>query len=236
MNPSEFPGNLTSSCRSTRWGLRIGCAGLLAFLAVICGCLSRPPLPRQTYAFSVPLSSATNAVSNDRVLGLKILRISPPFDGRALTYRTGEFSYARDPYAEFLSPPAEGLVAPVCAILQKAGGFRAAVEAGGVVKPDTLVEIRIDQLYGDVRKRESPYAVLAMRVTFLSALNGLPGNVILQRNYSRRIPMRSATAAALMAGWNEALVGILTDAASDFQRADRETRNPAPDANTFTQK
>ena len=56
-----------------------------------------------------------------------------------------------------------------------------------------------------------------MQVTFLDATNGLPGRVILQRNYSRRIPMSSTTPAALMEGWNQALVEIFAEVASDFR-------------------
>ena len=55
-----------------------------------------------------------------------------------------------------------------------------------------------------------------MRVTFFEATNGLPGKVILQQNYSRRIPMTSTAPAALMEGWNRALVEILAEVASDF--------------------
>jgi hypothetical protein len=51
----------------------------------------------------------------------------------------------------------------------------------------------------------------------MNATNGLPGKVIFQQNYSRRIPMKSTTPAALMEGWNQALVEIFTDIASDLR-------------------
>ena len=222
MKRSEFFDNLTSSSVHSRWVVRIFNAVLLVSVFAFAGCLSRPPLHRQTFAFSIPGSPATNGAAGGPVLGIRILQIAPPFDGRSFVYRTGEFSYARDPYAEFLSSPAEGLVAPVCAILRGDGCFSAVVEAGSAFKPDTLVEIRLNQLFGDIRKPGSPCAVLAMQVTFLGATNGLPGSVILQRNYSRRIPMNSATAAALMEGWNRALAGIFAEVASDFRRREGE--------------
>ena len=236
MNAYGFSDILTSACGLARWIFRLSGAGLLAMVFTTGGCLSRPPLHRQTFAFNVPALPDTNGAAGDNVLGIKTLQIVPPFDGRSLIYRTGEFSYARDPYAEFLGPPAEGLLAPVCGILYETGAFRAVVEAGSAVKPDTLVEIRINQLYGDIRKRGSPCAVLAMRMTFINAASGLPGSVVLQRSYSRRVPMSSASAAALMAGWNRALVGILADAASDFRRKERETRKPEPRAGSFSRK
>jgi hypothetical protein len=64
-----------------------------------------------------------------------------------------------------------------------------------------------------------------MQIIFFDATNGLPGKVILERDYSRTIPVRSATAEALMEGWNQALVEIFTEVASDFQR--QEVRGQA---------
>ena len=61
-------------------------------------------------------------------------------DGRWI-YRTGEFSYVRDPYAEFMDSPDEELMAPLRELLRRDGGFIAVVEAGSALKPDTLVEI-----------------------------------------------------------------------------------------------
>jgi len=222
MNSPKSFDILTSSGVPARWIMRISCAGLLAWVFAIGGCLSRPSLHKQTFAFSIPGPPATNEAAGGPVLGIRILQIAPPFDGRSFVYRTGEFSYERDPYAEFLSSPVEGLMAPVCAILRGDGCFSAVVEAGSAFKPDTLVEIRVNQLFGDIRKPGSPSAVLAMQVTFLDATNGLPGSVILQRNYSRRIPMNSASAAALMEGWNRALAGIFAEVASDFRRREGE--------------
>jgi hypothetical protein len=146
------------------------------------------------------------------------MQINSPFDGRSLIYRTGEFSFERDPYAVFLGPPAEGLVAPICGLLRAAGCFSAVIGPRNLstAKADTLVDISINQFYGDIRKAEGPAAVLALQVTFFDATNGLPGRSILQRNYSRRIPVNSATADALMAGWNQALVGVFAEVASDF--------------------
>ena len=176
----------------------------------------------QTFTFSAPALLATNTSSTGRVLEIRTLQIAPPFDGRSLIYRTGEFSYQRDPYAQFLGLPAEGMVGPVTQMLRRDGGFSEIVRPGSAIQPDTLVEITISQLYGDFRNPRSPYADLAMQVTFLDATNGLPGKAVVQRTYLRRIPISSTAPAALMEGWNQALTGILAEATSDFR--DRDNR------------
>jgi cholesterol transport system auxiliary component len=208
---------LIFSCTSCRWIARACCALLLLSTFALGGCLSRSPMDVQTFAFSAPTSPATNEAASGRVLGIKTLQVAPPFDGRSFIYRTGEFSYERDPYAELLGLPAEVLVAPVTELLNRDECFSAVVKMGSAARPDTLIEININELYGDIRKPNSPSAVLTMQVILTDAKNGLPGKVILQKDYSRRIPMKSTAPGALMAAWNEALVEIFADVASDFR-------------------
>jgi ABC-type uncharacterized transport system auxiliary subunit len=184
------------------------------------GCLSRPALKKQTFTFSAPIISPTNVAAGDRVLGIRRLQIAPPFEGRLLVYRTGEFSYVRDPYAEFLDLPAEEMMAPVRGWLRDCGSFSAVVEAGSALRPDTLVEISVSQMFGDFRQPAHPMAVLTMRFVFFDAPKGVPGKVILQQEYSRSMPLDAPTATALMDGWNRALAEILAEVSTDYRRSE----------------
>ncbi len=194
----------------------------VALLLSVCGftgCLSRPSLNKQTFTFGAPAISATNASAGGRVLGIRYLQIAAPFEGKSLVYRTGDFSYVRDPYAGFLESPADELIGPVRASLRSNGDFSAVVETGSALKANTLVEISVSQLFGDFRQPEHPAAVLAMRFVFFDAPNGIPGKVFLQQEYSRATPLSAPTAAALMAGWNQALSEILAELVSDLQHS-----------------
>lgn len=202
----------------SRWAARILATLLLAGVCGLTGCLSRPALNKQTFTFDAQALSASNAVAGGRVLGIRNLQIVAPFDSRSFVYRTGESSYVRDPYAEFLEPPAEELMAPVRGWLRDSGSLSAVAEAGSALKPDTLVEITVNRLFGDFRQPKHPAAVLTMRFVFFEAPNGIPGKVILQQAYSRRIPLDEPTAATLMDGWNRALADILAEVSSDFRR------------------
>jgi len=204
----------------SRQAARIVAALLLAGVCGLTGCISRPALTRQTFTFDAPTISATNAVTGGRVLGIRSLQIVVPFDGRSFVYRTGEFSYARDPYAGFLEPPAEELAAPMRGWLRESGSFSAVVEAGSALRPDTLVEISVSRLFGDFRQPAHPAAVLTMQLVFFDAPNGVPGRVIFQEDYSRRMPLDAPTAAALMDGWNRALAEILAEVSTDFRRSE----------------
>ena len=200
-----------------RLRLVLGLFGFVSVALLLGGCLSRPSIKTQTFAFSIPSPAGTNNAPEVHVLAIRALQISPPFDGRPLVYRTGDFSYERDPYAEFLSSPAEELAGSISTILVADGCFSAVVGMGSAAKPDTMVEINVNQLYGDIREPASPFAVLAVQVIFVKATNDLPGKVILQRSYWRRVPVKSATPAEFMKGWNEALVEIFSEVKSDLR-------------------
>jgi ABC-type uncharacterized transport system auxiliary subunit len=199
---------------------------LILLALAISGCLSRAPLKKETLAFSTNLSPHANEVENGGVLVIRSLQVTPPFEGQPLVYRTGEFSYEQDPYSMFLNSPASLLIPAIGDMLVNDGCFKAVVKPGSAVKPDTLAEINVSQLYGDIRQPKKPSAVLAMQVVFMNATNGMPGRIILQKNYSSEIPIKSTSPTALMEGWNQALQKILAEVESDFtNRAAQKVEN-----------
>jgi cholesterol transport system auxiliary component len=217
MNNSA-PGIMKTSHIQTRLSANIFAALLLACVCGLTGCLSRPGMNKQDFSFGMPAIAATNVVAGDRVLGIRSLRIAAPFEGRSLVYRTGEYSYVRDPYSEFLESPEDELKAPVRGWFRGQGDFSAVVEAGSALKPDTLVEISVTRLFGDFRQPEHPAAILTIRFVFFDAVNGIPEKVILEQEYSQDVSLNAPTAAALMEGWNHALAKILIEVSSDFAR------------------
>lgn len=197
---------------------------LFALASLLCaiglsGCLSRPALKEQTFAFGLPDFAATNSSSVGQVLALRKLRIAAPFDNRQLVYRTGDFSYVNDPYAAFLELPEEVLIAPVRAGLCRQGDFSNVIGTGSALKPGTSLEINVSELYGDFRQPENPKAVLTMQFLFFEATNGVPLKLLFQKEYSRSTPIGKPNAPALMKGWNQALTEILAEAVSDYRLA-----------------
>lgn len=189
----------------------------VAAVCLLTGCLSRPHLDHQSFVFAPP-SSTAKAATSGRVLRIRDLQVAAPFADRAFVYRTGQFSYDRDPYAEFMVSPTDGLLSSIGGWMRESGAFKAVVESGSALKPDTLVEIHVTELYGDFRQSEPARAVLAMGFVFFDSPNGVPGKVILQREYRRDIPLSARTAAALIEGWNQALAQILDSAVLDLER------------------
>ncbi len=185
MNTSRLPSDRLSILFRT---------AILVFACALTGCLSRPALKRQTFAFTIPEMAPTN-VATARVLGIRNLEIAAPFEGLPLVYRTGDYSYVRDPYAAFLDTPAESLLVTIREWLRGNASFSAVIEPGSSLKPNTLAEIRVTRLYGDFRQPQRPAAVLTIHFLFFDAPNAIPGRVLLEREYARSIALKSATPA-----------------------------------------
>ena len=191
-------------------------------VCALSGCLSKPALNRQTFAFSAPEKMAPANAAATRVLGIRKLEIAAPFEGRPFVYRTGDHAYQRDPYAAFLDTPAESLVVTIREWLRGGSIFATVTGPGSSLKPDTLAEIEVTRLCGDFHQPQRPIAVLTIRFRFFDAPKAIPGKVLLEREYARSIPLTSATPAALMEGWNQALTQILTEVISDFRKSESE--------------
>ncbi len=199
--------------RSARRGLlALAFAGLVGTQT---GCLSRPPLVKESFALTVPAATETTPAPTaaSSVLTLKSITVAPLFEGKALVYRRAENTWEQDPYAEFLVPPARMFSAPLRTALRRSEAFRDVVEPGSVLVPDRVAEIQVTELYGDFRSPAEPTAILALRCTLISA--GAKPESLLQKEYSRRLPLTARTADALVAGWNEALAQILLELAAD---------------------
>ncbi len=194
---------------------------LLALLCLLSGCLSRPQLHTQTLAFDLPAASALKSPARSpRVVSIRSIRVAAPFDDRSLVYRVGDFSYAEDPYAEFLVSPAESLRPPIRSWMCQSDLFQTVVEPGSVLKPNTMAEVTVLELYGDFRRPPEAAAVLTLRFVVLDSPDGIPGKLAFEGEYSRRVSLRARNATALMAGWNEALNQILAQLGSDLRRLD----------------
>jgi len=191
---------------------------LVALLGLFSGCISRPTLNVRTFAFAIPPASRTDpGFRSHRVVAIRSLRVAAPFDSRSLVYRMGEYSFESDPYAEFFVSASESLLLPIRNYLRQSGTFEAVVEPGSALRPNTVAEVNVHELYGDFRQPRQAAALLSLRILVFDSPNGVPGKLILEREYSRRIPLKARTPEALMAGWNEALAQILAQFDSDVR-------------------
>jgi len=197
-----------------------GAAMLPICLLILTGCLSRPALKTETFSFNPPAQVESSAVTGP-ALAIKRITVAAPFAFRSLVYRTGEFTYQRDPYAELLDFPEKELLAPIRTELANEGDFRSVELAGSALNPDIIIEIYVSRLFGDFREPSKAKAISRAQFTFYQTTNGIASGVIFQREYSREIPLRKPTAASLVAGWNQEVEEIIGDALADYRQGKR---------------
>lgn len=186
---------------------------LFALAALLCGCVSPSGWKHESFAFATPAPSPTNGASTNAI-ALGRVTVSPLFQGRAFTYRTGPDAYEQDPYAGFLIAPDRALAEPIRAWLRSSGAFGRVIEPGSALPASTLLEASIDELYGDFTAPGRLSAV--MRIHFVLYSNGGegPGPVILDRAFSHDALLKNKTPAALMAAWDDDLHAIMDQLAA----------------------
>ena len=192
------------------------CGCLSLFLA---GCLSRPALRRENFALQDPPLLQTAPAAQGAVLQLRSVKVSPIFAVRALVYRTGQDSYELDPYAGFLISPERALAIPIRTYLRNSGLFQDVVEPGSPIQPDEFLEIHVSEFYGDFRKSEAPDAVVSLQAILVESVSDDGSKIALNRHYNRRVPLKENTAAAVVAGYDEALAQIMKELLSDLAEA-----------------
>jgi cholesterol transport system auxiliary component len=190
---------------------------ILIVAFIFCGCASGPAWKRQSFTFSVPGNpSATNA--SETIAGLTHVSISPMFGSRSFTYRTGENSYEQDPYASFLIPPERALAESIRAWMSASGVFGRVVEPGSDLTPSLIVEISINELYGDFRNPSRPLGTMGIHIMCYEKENRAPRRVILDKYCSHETPLSRKTPGALMAAWDTDLREIMNQINSEYAK------------------
>ena len=210
--------------RSVNLALAPLALGLLA-----AGCLSRPALVRQSFLLPTPSAAAPATRPVGGVLALSSCEVSPPFASQALVYRIGPNAFETDPYAEFLVVPDKALAVAIRASLARSGLFSNVAEPSSSAPADQVLEVYVDELYGDLRVPGQPQAVLSLSLVLFDAKKENGTQVIFHKEYSRHLPVGQNTAAAIVAGWDKALENIMDDFARDLTDTHKSAeRNPPP--------
>jgi len=186
--------------------------------AVVTGCETGPSWKRQSFAFSLPADPPTTNAS-DRVVALSRVSISPTFQSRSFTYRTGDNSYEQDPYAGFLIPPERALAESIRASMRTSGVFGRVVEPGSGIMPTVIVEASINELYGDFRQASRPVGTMGIHIMCYEVQDGEPRHIVFDKYCLQETALARKTPGALMAAWDEDLREIMNQINSDYAKA-----------------
>jgi uncharacterized lipoprotein YmbA len=172
---------------------------------------------RETFLLPALPEAGIQTATSTHTLELRQLDAAEPFAGKSFVYRTGNFSYEMDPYAEFMVPPARMLRMPLSTHFRGAG--MDLVDPGSPRRPTRQLEIVLTELYGDFRAGPSPAAVVTVHVTLSETAPTAVARVLLDKTYTKRVPAATRTAAVLVAAWNTALTQVLGELAAEVGAA-----------------
>ena len=191
----------------------------LTLALLVGGCSSNAPWKKQAFALATP-SGGTGPVAHTNILSLRRVTVSPLYGGKALVYRTGDNSYERDPYAEFLVPPNQMMDECLRMCLRDGHAFGAVLEPDSGLNSSCFMEASVSQLYGDFRQPGKPLAVLQIRFELYMTTPADDGRMVWQRELSKRLPLAHRTAAALVAGWSAGLQEIMDEVNTELKHVE----------------
>jgi cholesterol transport system auxiliary component len=191
--------------------------------AVLCGCATNPKWKQQVFAFSTP-SGPDAAPAGTNIVSLSRVSISPLFQSRSFTYKTGTNAYERDPYADFSIAPERALAEPIRAWMRQSGAFGHVVEPDSGLTPNLVAEVSVSQLYGDFQTPSKPVGKMEIRFVLYEVEDGIPGRVVLDTICARETPLTRKTPAALMAAWDTDLREIMAEISSQYAKVTSKER------------
>ena len=137
---------------------------LVGFFVFICGCgiPKQPPAAARLYLLDIEPDATTQTTALPGCLRVRSAMVQSPFSGVGLIYRTGEVTYEKDYYSQFLVAPHQQLNDLLPRWLRGTGVTLCADGMDAGEKRLTL-EPHIEALYADFRTPAAPTAVAKLR-------------------------------------------------------------------------
>lgn len=193
-------------------------AFILIATSLLAGCASGPNWTRRVYSFSLAADPPiTNA--SDSIVALNRVAISPLFQSRSFTYRTGENSYEQDPYAGFMISPERALGESIRTSMRAGGVFGRVVEPGSSLLPNLIAEVFVTELYGDFRNSKQPVGKMEIHFLCYEVNDGSPRRIVLDKVYAHEAPLAAKSPGALVAAWDADLHEIMQKIESEYAKA-----------------
>jgi len=183
---------------------------LVAATVSLTACLSRPPVERTSYLLAAGRDGAPAQAEKAVAIKIRPLHAEPLFERREFLYRLDGERVQSDFYNEFAERPDAMVTSALIAWLRSARLFANVVEPGLPADTPYWLDGTIVALYGDLRDRANPAAVIAIQFYLVRSGAGNQ-QVLLDRVLRQRVEVRAATAQAIAQGYNEALARILTE-------------------------
>jgi uncharacterized lipoprotein YmbA len=143
------------------------------------------------------------------------VRVAATFAGSALVYRLDDVRYLTDPYHAFGADPGAMLDSRLAEWLARTGPFSNVVPSGSTQPAPYVLEVTVEELYGDFRENVSPAAVVSMQFILID-LGSPRQRVAYDRTIASHVVLPKAAPDALVRGYGTAIAQILSQVATDL--------------------
>ena len=193
------------------------CVGLsaIASIIILSGC-GQKSYEKQHYILDARRASSVVASDSGSILEIRRFTSSAAFSGKGLIYHVDEFEYESDFYNEFLISPAVMITEKVRNWLSTSGLFQKVLDPGSHVDPTHVIEGNVIALYGDLRTRSQPRAVMEIRVFLLEIGPERDPVIVFGKTYKSSVGLKSEGPEGLISALDCCFVEILTDVEEDL--------------------
>jgi uncharacterized lipoprotein YmbA len=188
---------------------KLAAVGLIMTALSACSLPKRPALESTSWMVAPERTGTPYKPRTDLWLKMGPVSTTPPFDGKSMVYRLGDQRYEKDFYNIYSALPNEMIGNATRQWLNNAQIFSMTVGQGNGFSPYYILQISVEEFYGDYRVR--PEAVVAVEF-FLTATDPQKRNPVVGKNrYTKRIVLKDNSPQALILGQQEALSQILKE-------------------------
>ncbi len=203
-----------------RQNLRLGgwfVAFLIASSSILltsCLDLTKEAVLKRRFALTTE-RDPVQATEPKSVLMVRALSASSYCEGRGLTYRTGQKTFASDFYNEYFAPPALLITAEVQEWFLNSGVFGSVIAPGSYAAPTHVLEGEVTEFHGDYL--ESPgEAVVGLNLIFLQSNQegrlASGAKLVFQKVFRSTVALSDDGPEALVTGLEQALAVVLRQA------------------------
>jgi cholesterol transport system auxiliary component len=196
-------------------GRRGVCGAILALTLGACS-IGRPIREPTTYIIDPPIDAAPQqAVRRPATLRVGLVRVAAPYSGSALVYRLDDVRFATDPYQAFVADPGAMFDSRIAGWLERTGPFTHVIGPGSAQSAPYVLEMTVEDLYGDFRRGKPPAAVMSVQFVLIDQAATRP-KVTYERSIATRVALGSESPDALVRGYGTAFADILGQLAVDL--------------------
>ncbi|MDZ4742147.1 MAG: hypothetical protein SGI98_01860 [Verrucomicrobiota bacterium] len=190
-----------------------------------CGFSRQAAINREYYMLDVVKFTNESATPKKAVFPSVVIMVQPlgmtvAYDKKSFVYRTGEYTYESDFYRSFQEAPVILIEEQTYQWIQTKKLFGQVIRPGTLVKPNFMIYGYVYQMYGDYSVPGDFKAVLSVGYKILGHSKNLYDNVVLEKIYTQKVPLKDRDIQTLIDSYNTALKNVLLQLTADIKKTD----------------